>query len=310
MAYGNFYGGWAPYVSVAQKRRNAAREVAALKKRGKVCQGVTIEGRKIAGTFWGKAWCDNLEAYSDYENRLPRGRSYVRNGSVIDLAIEKGKVSALVSGSDLYRIEIGVQPLKAAQWKNVVRECGGKIDSLIELLQGRLSQAVMQVVTRKDGLFPTPREITFRCSCPDSASMCKHIAATLYGIGARLDHQPELLFQLRHVDPQDLIQHAPSFPAATGPADSGRQLADSDLSKLFGIEIDDTPAATDIAPARAKAAAKRPVRTKPVKGATAAKPKTAEPRAAAAARTRRIKKVLIVKVLSRRKPRGRKPKSG
>jgi uncharacterized Zn finger protein len=234
----------------------------------------------------------------------------VRNGSVIDLAIEKGKVSALVSGSDLYRIEIGVQPLKAAQWKNVVKECGGKIDSLIELLQGRLSQAVMQVVTRKDGLFPTPREITFRCSCPDSASMCKHIAATLYGIGARLDHQPELLFQLRHVDPQDLIQHAPSFPAATGPADSGRQLADSDLSKLFGIEIDDTPAATDIAPARAKAAAKRPMRTKPVKGATAAKPKTAEPRAAAAARTRRIKKVLIVKVLSRRKPRGRKPKSG
>src|SRR6202521_5999734 len=98
---------------------------------------------------------------------------------------------------------------------------------------------------RNDGLFPAPAQITFRCSCPDGASMCKHVAATLYGVGARLDHQPELLFQLRHVDPQDLIHHASSFPATTPAVDAGKQLDPSDLSRLFGIELEDTPAKQD-----------------------------------------------------------------
>ncbi len=273
-----YYGGWAPYVSIAQKRRHAGRKLAALKKKGKACQPVAIEGRTIAATFWGKAWCDNLEAYSDYENRLPRGRSYVRNGSVIDLRIETGKVSALVSGSDVYNVVIGVEPLEPAHWKKVVEECAGKIDSLIELLQGRLSQAVMGVVTRRNaGLFPTPRQISFRCSCPDWASMCKHVAATLYGVGARLDRQPELLFQLRHVDPQNLIQQAESFPPATQMLDESRKLDTTDLSGLFGIEIDDAPA--DSRASAPAAAGSTRAGTPSVDVAATAAPRTAKPRA-------------------------------
>ncbi len=251
MAYWNSYGAFAPYVSVAEKRRIAARKVAALKKKGKICQGVTIEGRTIAATFWGKAWCDNLESYSDFESRLPRGRSYVRNGAVIDLAIDEGLVRALVSGTEVYTVEVEVQALQPSRWKAIVVECGGAIDSLIELLQGRLSQAVMQVVTRRQGgLFPAPEQIKFECSCPDWAGMCKHVAATLYGVGARLDHQPELLFRLRKVDPQNLIQHAPSFPSSSDPLATGNDLGTSDLSKLFGIDIDDSPAVPTRAPER------------------------------------------------------------
>jgi uncharacterized Zn finger protein len=237
------YGGWAPYVPVAQRQRQARLKVAALNKKGHNCQPIGIEGRAIAKSFWGKAWCDNLESYSDFANRLPRGRTYVRNGSVIDLRVETGKVKALVSGSDVYSVEIGVQPLAATKWGAIIKECTGKIDSLIELLQGRLSKAVMETVTRHgEGLFPLPRQISLRCTCPDGASMCKHIAAVLYGVGARLDNEPELLFRLRHVDPQELTRQIGSMSAVPSSHTQGA-LDGSDLSALFGIDLDDVSAA-------------------------------------------------------------------
>ncbi|MCW5235697.1 SWIM zinc finger family protein [Verminephrobacter eiseniae] len=247
------YGGWAPYIPVAQRQRQARQKIAALKRQqGYVCQPVAIEGRTIAKSFWGKAWCDNLEAYSDFSNRLPRGQTYVRNGSVIDLRVETGKVRALVSGSDIYTVEIGVQPLAATMWDAIIKKCAGKIDSLVELLQGRLSKAVMETVTRQgQGLFPLPRQISLRCSCPDGASMCKHVAAVLYGVGARLDEEPELLFRLRHVDPQELTRKIGALPP---PAEIPGTLDDSDLSALFGIDID---AATPPPPVAA-ASRKRP----------------------------------------------------
>lgn len=237
-----FYGGWAPYVSAAERQRMAARMIASLRKKGRACEPVVIEGRAIARIFWGKHWCANLEACSDYANRLPRGRTYVRNGSVIDLQIEKGKIGALVVGSEVYRVDIDVHALEKKLWQAILRECAGKIGSLVELLQGRLSDRVMEVVTRQgSGLLPMPKQISFRCSCPDSAWMCKHVAAVLYGVGARFDRHPELLFLLRHVDPQELIQLAGSAPvAATG---SHRQLEGADLSALFGIDLDEAPAA-------------------------------------------------------------------
>ena len=206
--------GFRPYVPVAQRRAKAAKDTAKMAKSGRAVSPVKLSGRKIASTFWGKAWCDNLEAYSDYANRLPRGRTYVRNGSVVDLQIDDGKITALVSGSELYRIEIRIQSLPEAHWTQVQKECTGKIDSLIEMLQGRLSSGVMQTVTRKDGgLFPRPAEIRMNCSCPDSAGLCKHLAATLYGVGARLDEKPELLFLLRGVDPSELISKASATDA-------------------------------------------------------------------------------------------------
>jgi len=240
MGSGYHYGGWAPYVPVAERRRKAERMVASLKKKGRACEPVVIEGLAIARTFWGKQWCDNLEAYSDYANRLPRGRTYVRNGSVIDLQIAKGKISALVAGSDVYQVNIDVQALEKKLWQDILKECAGKVTSLVELLQGRLSHAVMEVVTRQgSGLFPAQKQISFHCSCPDAAWMCKHVAAVLYGVGARFDHQPELLFVLRHVDPQELIRQAGSVPVAQ--TSEQRQLEGADHSALFGIELDETP---------------------------------------------------------------------
>jgi len=269
----SYFGGWAPYIPVAQRQRQAKQKLAALNKKGQDCQPVCIEGRSIAKSFWGKAWCDNLESYSDFANRLPRGRTYLRNGSVIDLRIEPGKVQALVSGSDIYRVEIGVQPLEVTRWEAIVKECSGKIASVIELLQGRLSKAVMETVTRPgQGLFPRPQQITLRCSCPDAASMCKHVAATLYGVGARLDSAPELLFRLRHRDPLELVRHAGSVPAMASAALPGA-LDSADLSALFGIDLGDVPAApTSSANSRHHKAVVPPPSAVPSKGAAPAAP--------------------------------------
>ena len=232
------YWGFRPYVSVAKRQANAKREVEKLKKKGQTITPVKPDGRKIAATFWGKAWCDNLEAYSDFANRLPRGRTYIRNGSVVDLQIEPGKVTALVSGSELYEIAINIKPLDKKVWECIRGQCAGQIGSLVELLQGRLSKSVMEVVTRQDGgLFPRPSEIELDCSCPDWADMCKHVAAVLYGVGTRLDQQPELLFTLRKVDHLELIAAAGAPPVNVA-ATAVPTIAADDLADVFGIELD------------------------------------------------------------------------
>ena len=238
MAYFDYYG-FRPYVSVGARRARAALELAQLKKKGRQTSPVVIEGRTIAETFWGEAWCDNLERYSDFANRLPRGRTYVRNGSVVDLQVAPGRVTALVSGSTMYDVKVTVTPVPRTRWSAICRDCAGAIDSLVELLQGRFSNGVMtRLCEEKTGLFPSPKEILFTCSCPDWASMCKHVAAVLYGIGARLDHQPELLFTLRKVDQQDLIAKAGSDISKTRKGPAGAKVLESDdLSSMFGIEI-------------------------------------------------------------------------
>src|SRR5580765_8571438 len=254
------YYDWKPYVPVAARRAQAAREAATLTKKGRQMSPVAIDGRQIAKTFWGKAWCDNLERYSDYANRLPRGRTYVRNGSVIDLQVAPGVVIAMVSGSALYRIEVKVAAVPTPRWSAVCTDCAGAIDSLVELLQGRFSQGVMtRICHEKTGLFPSPAEMTFSCSCPDWASMCKHVAAVLYGIGARLDQQPDLLFALRKVDHQDLIARAGKGLAQTGHRPkAGKVLDAGDLSEMFGIEMAQAPA-----PRAAAARKKQSLRMEP-----------------------------------------------
>jgi uncharacterized Zn finger protein len=260
------YYGFAPYVPVAQRRANAAKETAKLAKAGKVITPVQIAGRKIATSFWGKAWCDNLEAYSDYENRLPRGRTYVRNGSVVHLEIRKGEVEALVSGSELYKIAITITPVPNSKWKELCKACAGGIGSLVELLQGKLSDRVMEIITRRDGgLFPSPKEIKLKCSCPDSARLCKHLAAVIYGIGNRLDQQPELLFLLRSVDSAELISRAAEGGSLTTGANAGPGLADDEIGAIFGIELDHAPASSNPVVKAAKKAAKK-VAKKVVKG--------------------------------------------
>jgi uncharacterized Zn finger protein len=243
-----------PYVPVAERRRQAERKLAKLKKQGRSVAPVTIEGRTIAKSFWGKSWCTNLEQYSDFANRLPRGRTYARNGSVVDLQIAKGEVTAMVAGSELYEIMIKIAPVKTAGWKSICRDCAGTIDSLVELLQGRLAEGVMDRVCRKDdGLFPSPREIKLSCSCPDWADMCKHVAAALYGVGARLDEQPKLLFVLRGVDESELIAGAGAdLTLAKSAPRAAKVLDDGDVAALFGLEMAES--SETLAPAAAKPA--------------------------------------------------------
>jgi uncharacterized Zn finger protein len=231
--------GWRPYVSAAERRRQGLNEMAKLKKKGHPVSPVIVDGRAIVKTFWGKAWCENLERYSDYANRLPRGRTYVRNGSVIDLQISPGEIKALVSGSSIYKVAVKVAPVSKARWQSICKDCAGAIDSLIELLQGRFSKGVMERVCRqKTGLFPSPSEIKLSCSCPDWADMCKHVAAVLYGIGARLDQQPELLFRLHEVDEKELIAGAgTALPLARKAPAAKKVIAGEDLSVLFGLDI-------------------------------------------------------------------------
>lgn len=253
------YYGWKPYVSVAARRQKAEGALAKLRKKGETPSGVVIDGKAIAKTFWGKAWCDNLERYSDYENRLPRGRTYVRNGSVVDLRITPGEVTALVSGSSLYTVKARISPVPKSRWSEIRNDCAGAIDSLVELLQGRFSKGVMDRICREGaGLFPAPKEITFTCSCPDWAAMCKHVAAVLYGIGARLDHSPEVLFVLRQVDHNELIAAVGKniTLGAQKPA-AGKRLADTGLAEMFGIDL----AAPVTVPE--KSARKRTTRKKP-----------------------------------------------
>lgn len=252
---------WPPYISVAERREQAQAALAKLKKKGVECQPVTVEGRTIASTFWGMKWCSNLEAYSDFANRLPRGRTCVRHGAVLDLAVAAGTVDALVCGASVYKVKIGIKPLPDKDWKAILDECAGKVATMVELLQGRLSAVVMEIVTRHgSGLFPTSRQIDFRCSCPDDASMCKHVAAALYAVGNRLDTEPELLFLLRHVDPQELILQAGSGPAAASDALPGA-LDEADLSALFGIELDAPAPAAPVKKKALRQPMEKPART-------------------------------------------------
>ena len=257
---GRYYDAWPRYVPVAERRRKAEKKIAALKKQGRTLQPVTIPGRSIANTFWGKAWCDNLEVYSDWANRLPRGRTYVRNGSVLDLQVEPGKITAMVMGSELYQIDITLERLVSSRWQAIQKACAGQIGSLVELLQGKLSKGVMAIITQpQTGLFPEPREIKLHCSCPDSAYLCKHLAAVLYGIGSRLDQQPELLFLLRQVNHLELIAHAagPILEDKKVPGDA-KQLDDSQLSSLFGIDMaDESEPTANAAPAAPQPSAKK-----------------------------------------------------
>ncbi len=273
MGYGDYYG-FPEYVSVATRRARAQQRLKTLARKGKKPSPVMIDGRTIATTFWGKAWCEYVEGHAALVNRLERGRSYVRNGLVVDLEVTKGQVRALVSGTDLYEVVIEIAPLPGPRWKAVRRHCGGQIGTLVELLSGRFSSAVMEVLShREKGLFPAKGEMALRCSCPDGEWVCKHVAAVVYGVGARLDHAPELLFTLRGVDGADLIAEAGSVGQGAAAKTNPKRLAPGRLEDIFGIELE-----ADAAPKRK--GARRP---SPASQARPASPRTT-PRAGKAGR--------------------------
>jgi uncharacterized Zn finger protein len=254
LAWYDYGGDFRPYVSVAEKRANAARELAKLVRKSKRTPEpvhLTHRRRQITTTFWGTAWCQNLERYSDFANRLPRGRTYLRNGSVVDLAIAKGTVRAYVAGSELYTVEIAIAPMAKPRWRTVVGRCTGRIGSLVGLLRGELSADVLAVLSdAKDGLFPEPKEIQLDCSCPDWAGVCKHVAAVLYGVGTRLDEKPELFFVLRQVDQNELLASATSGAVSRARGGSPKRVASDKLADVFGIDLVDEPPPARRRPAR------------------------------------------------------------
>jgi len=254
------YSYWGEYVPMSERRAKATREVDKLRKNGKCIQPVEIKGRTIASSFWGKGWCEHLESFSDYENRLPRGRTYVRNGSVCHLEIKPGSIEALVSGTKIYKVNISIKPLNKKTWDSIKKKCSGQIGTMLELLQGKISKQVMTIVSdRENGLFPLPGEMKLDCSCPDWAVMCKHVAAVLYGVGARLDSQPDLLFILRGVDASELISSDIILPEAGVAA--GEAIAEEQLGDIFGIDIDmGADSGEKAAPKKAKKKQRKPVR--------------------------------------------------
>lgn len=248
----SFYG-FPEYVPVAERKRKAQKAVEKLKKKNPDISPVVIQGRKLASTWWGKAWNDNLERYSDYANRIDRGRSYVRNGAVLDLRMEKGTVAALVQGSSSkpYKVEIEICRIEDDVWGRIKKSCEGKIESLQELIDGKFPKALSELFTAKgSGLFPSPKEIKFSCSCPDWAFMCKHVAAVLYGVGARLDENPALFFTLRNVNIEELITEAIKGKTkdmlGRAGAKSRRVLEDADITAMFGVEVEDSGISKDL----------------------------------------------------------------
>ncbi len=256
------WGHYKPYVTVAQRKKQAAKKTKALEKQGYTLKpiGALKSRMKIATSFWGRSWCRHLESFSDYENRLPRGRTYVRNESILHLGIEPGKINAMVQGSELYKLSIDIDPLPTQQWIAVKKACQGKIGTLIELLQGKISDEIMTVVTDPTkGLYPKPQQIHFNCNCPDWADMCKHIAAALYGVGVRLDDSPELLFTLRGVDQNELISLDTTQQTITSGSRRSRRrtLSDNALTNVFGIETEDASEIPKTKPIAKKATKKR-----------------------------------------------------
>ncbi|MBR4455666.1 MAG: hypothetical protein IKS32_05515 [Solobacterium sp.] len=226
--------------STEELKQNAEASIAKARKKGIIYKPILIEGRKITKSWWGTAWCENLERYADFASRIDRGKRYVRNGSVIDLQIERGKVTARVQGTRKtpYKIEVRISPLSEEKCVKILDRCGKKLESVEELVSGNFPESLKDLFFAEDGLFPSPAEISFLCSCPDWALMCKHVAAALYGIGARFDENPLLFFELRGIDVDRFIDTAihDRIDEMLSMADNrtSRMLDEDDLS-LFGI---------------------------------------------------------------------------
>ena len=303
---------WFQYESVHEKRERMERELKKRSARGEVLEPLEIPAgkRKIAHTFWGKSWCEHIESYRDYENRLPRARSYLRQGSVFNLTVEPEKIRAKVAGSTLYDVEITIKPVAQEDWVGIQRACAGQVGSLLDLLSGQLGSGLMEVISNKErGLFPSPREIRFNCSCPDYASLCKHSGAVLYGVAVKFDADPALFFRLRGVDPAELLSSGAGqvlSPAAEA------ALEGEDLSTLFGIDFgqaagEPTAIGTGSSeeqekpvvknPAAKKPAAKKPAVKKPV----VKKPAVKKP----AAKKPAVKKPAATKPAAKRVAKGK-----
>jgi uncharacterized Zn finger protein len=236
------YYGWYKPESAADKAKKNQKSLEKLRKTNPDISPIIISGNLIASKWWGKAWNKNLENYADFKNRISRGKAYVKSGAVLDLKISEGKVEAIVQGnsSKPYNVTISIDKLDKRDWEKVKQLCNRKIDTLETLLLGSFPKVFDEMFSNsKNGIFPSPKEIHFKCTCPDSARMCKHIAATLYGVGSKLDEDPILFFKLRDIDFQDLLKKSmeDKMQSMLKNADkkSERAIDDAEIFDLFGV---------------------------------------------------------------------------
>ena len=213
------------------------------KKKGKTLEPVIIEGKKIVNSWWGKAWCENLERYADYASRLPRGKRYVKSGAVVDLKIGEGVVLAKVQGTRKtpYIVEVHIDPVDEDKMQTLIDQCTKKIENLEQLVNGTFPEELKELFISQNGLFPNPREISFSCSCPDWAVLCKHVAAVLYGIGSRFDQDPLLFFELRGIDVNRFIdttiENRIESMLENVDKPSSRIIESNDYADLFGLKL-------------------------------------------------------------------------
>ena len=241
------YDSFDPFSTDRQNRQSLTKQdrlqqmVKQLQDEGRVLHPAKADGKKIAKSFWGYSWVRHIESYQDYESRLPRGRSLLRNNAVLDLTITGNQAEALVFDQELYEIRIIMEPVDPAQLKQIQTLCAGKINSLLDLIQGNLSEDILQILSDPEkGLFPRYDEIRFICNCLDDSILCKHAAAVLYGIGPVLDQKPDLFFSLRGIDYSMLFSGIDAEKITDDPQTSDQTAAfhDIDLEKTFGIELD------------------------------------------------------------------------
>lgn len=193
-------------------------------------------GTKLARNFWGQAWQQHLATFEHFSGRLSKGRSYLRLGQLYNLEMEPGMVRAEVAGAALYEVAVQVKPMTQERWEQLVVRCTGRVTGMLDLLEGKLSDEVMAVMTGIDaGLFPEAHDVRVVCSCPDHADLCKHGAAVLYAVGLQFDREPAGFFKLRGVRVDDLCQGASVVLEQKN--EGAVELPDADLEKLFGIDL-------------------------------------------------------------------------
>lgn len=228
-------------ISIEELKERASSSITKAGKKGKNYEPVQVSGRKICQHWWGQAWCENLEQYADYASRIDRGKRYVRSGAVVDLQIQNGKIEAKVQGSQRapYKVEIMISPLSKERCQEIEEKCGKRIANMESLIQGDFPDEMKELFIGEKGLFPTPREIYFHCSCPDWAVMCKHVAAAMYGIGVKVDQNPFYFFRLRGIDVESFIRVAVANKVesmlANAELPSKRILETEDVTDLFGV---------------------------------------------------------------------------
>ena len=210
---------------------------------------VKIDGKVISSSWWGQMWCRNIENYSNIRNRLERGRTYIRQNTVKSLSISNNCAESQVQGhsKEPYRVIINIKTIEKSKYDNILNKCENSVDNLESLMTGSFPKEYQQFFTDEEyGLFPKSNEIDYNCTCLDyekNMHMCKHIAATMYAIGNKLDNDPLIFFKLRGIDISEfsnkILKKETEFVWNNINGESNRKINSNDISFLFGVDCDE-----------------------------------------------------------------------